>query len=257
MDDQSIEIWMASHIDNRQRLIYLQSNIQHLESIPSTVRIRLSVSYDIDIQEMKECKYKNIEIHFQSKPLRQFEHLSFLINTSKRSVDLKIVFLDDDDTLFPEFLSSKCLFANKAGLGFQCRNMDYKYPIELSCAEVVMLFGDNIESISSGHRNQVVKEHNNTYYELKSDFSGTWCTLDMLIKFVSGCHIHPTTDGEFRYFISRQGYKCPTLPNVFGRRWMIFPYWANDQAKTVTICRLRENVIDSIKKVKQNLLNAL
>lgn len=204
------EIWIASHIDKEQRLTYLISSLKLL----SQYNIKVSISSDIKIDLPQNINHK---IYKHDKQLMQFEHLKYLNNITKDK-SLKILFLDDDDILYTEFLSSVEFLNNDAGIGFHCGNMDPDNLVELSLSEVDKLFKDIKLSTSD------IEKYNNWYY-IRRDFSGTWCILSIFDKFLDKLKINPVTDCLFTSYLSKNGYKRDMKCNIFRRKWTSCPFW--------------------------------
>lgn len=230
-----MEIWIASHIDQEQRLGFLKSSLARLQKY----NVKVSMSHDIKVSIPPN---KNHTIYYHDKPKKQFEHLQYL-NSITHDKKIKVIFLDDDDILFDDFLESKELQSQNAGLGFQCRNVDpHDYEDCLNLKKVYEIFKESEvkqirkeamklmlwEQGEPGHSNARTQTFTieGPPYQMLCEFSGTFCLLHLLDDFFrTKPDIDYCTDLVFRHYLAMLGYTMCFAPNVFGRRWCVRSYW--------------------------------
>jgi hypothetical protein len=139
------EIWIASHIDIKQRFNYL------LQAVDSCLKLNLPVYLSISLVDSSDYEpleleaiirsIKGINIIIQNKEYKQFEHIHLLYKSrmeapeSSRSLesleperslefsdDTCIIFLDDDDLLLPTILEETSIPGINAALSVQLQN---------------------------------------------------------------------------------------------------------------------------------------
>lgn len=138
-----MEIWIASHIDVQQRYTFLLDSLKRLESLES-YKIRLSISSELKELKLPETK-GNLFVYYHDKRMKQFQHIKFLMELPETKDNTKVIFLDDDDILFPEFLSSDVLKNNDCGYGLQCKNLSFKLQKDLYSLQEVKPYFDSFE----------------------------------------------------------------------------------------------------------------
>lgn len=107
------EIWIASHVPHAKGMDYLLWALESCRycqlnlKIPVTVHLSIYWDYEHNLDEdlaKIQAVCPNTLVHVSDKKLEQFEHLQkiYNINKEKGNPDDIIVFLDDDDLLFPQ-----------------------------------------------------------------------------------------------------------------------------------------------------------
>ena len=223
------EIWIASHIDCEERLIYLSELIKSI----SQYSVFISISSNVSSFYLEE--YKNVIVLKQDKELKQFEHIKKILQYRNNIDENKtILFMDDDDSSVPKF---EIIIKNmKNGLSLQIRNMDPKEKhliTELWLMNETNLFTfDQIENVKNGTLEEYTKD---TRFSLRSDFSGTFCQFKYIKEYLSlyeldniyKLEINQITDRQFVEYLKRNYIKHVDKPIVLGRKWCDNSYWVS------------------------------
>lgn len=107
--NESMAILCASHINCRERSLYLCMLIKSWALQSTMCPMLLSISYEPSeenqfrqtLKELRE-KFPELQIFVRDRPLLQFEHYKLLINEQKEQLERRwLLFADDDDLMHP------------------------------------------------------------------------------------------------------------------------------------------------------------
>jgi hypothetical protein len=230
-----IEVWIASHLDCPQRKEFFVGLLRALLTYQLDA-IRVSIS---GLEVPENINSAKIEYYYHSARKLQFEHYKHLCAQAlaqHTSPQTKIILIDDDDVLLPNFSE---IVNQDQGLAMQVvafSDFD-QLPLDNYAGEFTP---EEKSSVSASYR-PVSK---NGKLMLRVDHSGSWCLLENID------HFFRTTEEDIGYLTDRTfkkylegicGAKVSSQPIVMARKWTTVSFWAEDFAKTGDPLRCETN----------------
>ncbi len=223
-----VEVWIASHLDCSQREEFLKTLLESVTHFFEIDLVRVSISSESSVLQTFP-KDPKIEYYLHSNQKLQFEHYKHIYSLCLEAPNTKIIFLDDDDILMPNFYQ---YISESRGLAMQVvasSNWD-----KLT-AEIIndQFTPQDFLEVKYSH-GQVSK---NGELLLRIDHSGSWCELEIIGEFFeflisSNYKIGYITDRKFRLYLEETyNIKSSPRPIVIARKWTIISFWASQWAK--------------------------
>jgi hypothetical protein len=231
----SVEVWIASHLDCSQRSEFLHSLLKTLLSYQLDL-VRVSISGTPPLVNFPE--EDKIEYYYHPNQKLQFEHYKYISTHAQHiSQKTKIILLDDDDVLLPNFF--ELVSVSDQGLAMQVvafSNFDevtFDYINEQFTQE-------DFSSLTSSETSSLHPVSKNGKMMLRVDHSGSWCLPSNIDHFFRKTEeIGYMTDYSFRaYLTNKCEAKVSLRPIVMARKWTPVSFWAREFAESERVTKV-------------------